>query len=79
MENCFDLDVCLKHGFKVYVYPKTTKVSEIYDSILDSVKKSVYHTINVEEACLKILALDTLDRYAKIFIYYLYFLKKKFF
>ncbi|NXU40356.1 EXT1C protein, partial [Drymodes brunneopygia] len=64
METCFDFSRCERHGFKVFTYPQERgqPVSETYGKILRSIERSRYHTPHPEEACLFILAIDTLDR-----------------
>ncbi|KAK6295208.1 hypothetical protein J4Q44_G00344340 [Coregonus suidteri] len=63
MDTCFDFSRC-QRGFKVYVYPllKGEKVSESYQKILTAVEDSRFHTTDVNEACLFVLGIDTLDR-----------------
>ncbi|XP_072890654.1 exostosin-1-like [Hemitrygon akajei] len=64
METCFDLSLCEKRGFRVYVYPqsKTDKVSESYQKILSSIQESRYYTPDPQQACLFVMGIDTLDR-----------------
>lgn len=47
---------------KVYVYPTEDTPSDIYLNIINSIKNSQYYTRDPEKACLKILAIDTIDR-----------------
>lgn len=61
METCFDYSLC-KNGFKIYVYPLEEKVSHSYNKIIVSIQESRFYTTDPKEACLFILALDTLDR-----------------
>uniref|UniRef100_A0A6Q2XGK7 Exostosin glycosyltransferase 1 n=1 Tax=Esox lucius TaxID=8010 RepID=A0A6Q2XGK7_ESOLU len=63
MDTCFDFRRC-QRGFKVYVYPlpKGEKVSESYQKILTAVEDSRFHTTDVNQACLFVLGIDTLDR-----------------
>ncbi|XP_052763303.1 exostosin-1b-like [Mya arenaria] len=61
METCFDYSKC-RNGFKVYVYPREDKISHSYNKIISSIQESRFHTSDPNEACLFILALDTLDR-----------------
>lgn len=61
MDNCFDYARCLD-SFRVYVYPVAAPVSPSYAKIVRSLKSSVYYTDNPHEACIFVLALDTLDR-----------------
>jgi len=63
METCFDFTLCQQHGFRIYVYPDTDdKMSNNYKNILTTLRGSHYYTENPEEACLFVLAYDTLDR-----------------
>ncbi|XP_062889751.1 exostosin-1-like [Mobula hypostoma] len=64
METCFDLSLCEKRGFRVYIYPqsKTDKVSESYQKILSSIQESRYYTPEPRQACLFVMGIDTLDR-----------------
>lgn len=69
METCFDFARCWKN-FKIYVYPEIdleeneiiALKSPLYQKILDIVIESRYYTSNSSEACLFIIAIDTLDR-----------------
>lgn len=61
METCFDYSLC-KNGFKIYIYPLEEKISHSYNKIVVSVQESRFYTSDPKEACLFILALDTLDR-----------------
>eukprot|EP00061_Rhincodon_typus_P018687 g47963.t1 len=64
METCFDLSLCEKRGFRVYIYPqaKGDKVSESYQKILASIQGSRYYTPDPQQACLFVMSIDTLDR-----------------
>ncbi|XP_043922995.1 exostosin-1 [Protopterus annectens] len=64
LDSCFDLELCRRNGFKVYVYPqqKGEKMSESYQTILSSIEGSRFYTSDPSQACLFILSLDTLDR-----------------
>jgi len=62
MDNCFDYSRCDGESFRVYVYPVTIAVSPPYAKIIRSLRSSVYHTHDPSEACIFVLALDTLDR-----------------
>lgn len=61
MDTCFDYSLC-KNGFKFYIYPVEEKVSHSYNKIIVSLQDSRYSTTDPKEACLFILAIDTLDR-----------------
>ncbi|XP_034017471.1 exostosin-1 [Thalassophryne amazonica] len=63
METCFDFARC-KPNFRVYIYPpqRGDEVSEAYQKILTSIKESRFHTADPSQACLFVLAVDTLDR-----------------
>ena len=61
METCFDYSLC-SNGFKVYVYPMEEKMSHSYSKILKSIQESRFYTTDPKNACLYVLALDTLDR-----------------
>ncbi len=69
METCFDFARC-RNAFKVYVYPETdleendmlSSKSVLYQKILDVISESRYYTNNPNDACLFIIAIDTLDR-----------------
>ncbi|XP_063229981.1 exostosin-1 [Bacillus rossius redtenbacheri] len=69
METCFNFSKCYG-AFKVYVYPHleesedTVMVtpSPLYQQILNVIQESHYYTSNPNEACLFVLAIDTLDR-----------------
>lgn len=61
METCFDFEMCRK-DFKVYVYPIEERISSTYRSILNVIQESRYSTQDPSQACLFVLALDTLDR-----------------
>ena len=64
MDSCFNLTRCQGKPFRVYVYPLDEHVppSESYSKILNTLKDSNYYTSDPAEACLFVLALDTLDR-----------------
>jgi len=65
MENCFNEAICRKHGFNVYIYPRKEEygtLSNNYQKILSSIKRTPYYTENISEACIKILSLDSIDR-----------------
>ncbi|CAK8683774.1 unnamed protein product [Clavelina lepadiformis] len=63
MESCFDVELCHRRGFKIYVYPNSgEKMSPNYKSIIASIRSSHYYTNNPEQACLYVLSYDTLDR-----------------
>ena len=64
MFNCFDVELCRKNGFKVYVYTTEdeTNLSKASLDIISSIQKSPYYTERYEAACLKVLALETVDR-----------------
>ena len=64
MSNCFDFSLC-DGEFKItIVEPQTnlTKPSDIYEKVLSSILESPFYTDKIEDACVKILALDTIDR-----------------
>lgn len=61
MDSCFDYSKC-KNGFKVYIYPREEKISHSYNKIITSIQESRFYTTDPKEACLFVLALDTLDR-----------------
>lgn len=69
METCFDFTRC-RNSFKVYVYPEVdieesealSSRSLLYQKILDVIAESRYYTNDPNEACLFIIAIDTLDR-----------------
>lgn len=69
METCFDFARC-RNSFKVYVYPEIdveenealSSKSVLYQKILDIISESRYYTSDPNEACLYIIAIDTLDR-----------------
>lgn len=69
METCFDFARC-RNSFKVYVYPEIdveenealSSKSVLYQKILDVISESRYYTSDPNEACLFIIAIDTLDR-----------------
>ena len=62
-KGCFNLEKC-DRDFKIYVYPYGGDIiiSPSYQKFLDVLKSSVYSTDVPGEACLYMLALDTLDR-----------------
>ncbi|XP_069776673.1 exostosin-1-like [Narcine bancroftii] len=64
MLSCFDLSLCRRNGFKVYIYPqqKGEKMSESYQNILAAIESSKFYTSDPRQACLFVLSLDTLDR-----------------
>ncbi|XP_077577753.1 exostosin-1a-like [Stigmatopora nigra] len=64
MESCFDISLCERNGFKVFIYPqqKGEKMSESYQNILLSIEGSRFFTPDPGKACLFVLGLDTLDR-----------------
>ncbi|KAF4074102.1 hypothetical protein AMELA_G00250770 [Ameiurus melas] len=64
MDSCFDLSLCRRNGFKVYVYPqqKGEKISESYQNILATIETSRFYTSDPGQACVFVLSLDTLDR-----------------
>ena len=57
MEKCFDLSLCRKHGFSIYVYPKQEdingKISKLFADVIDSIKRSHYITTDPDRACIK--------------------------
>lgn len=69
METCFDFTRC-RSNFKIYIYPEMdAEESEampsrslLYQKMLDVISESRYYTSNPNEACLFIIAIDTLDR-----------------
>ena len=61
METCFDFSRC-RNGFKVYVYPTTSRISSKYEEILKAIRESRYITTDASEACILIPSVDTLDR-----------------
>jgi len=62
MSNCFDFSRCVVGEFRVYVYPPIGLVSVNYGQILRALKASRYYTSDPKQACVFILAIDTLDR-----------------
>lgn len=66
METCFDLSLCRNVGFTIYVYPHKEdingKISKLFSDVLDSIKRSHYYTTNADKACIKVLAIDSMDR-----------------
>ncbi|CAM9429595.1 unnamed protein product [Lampetra fluviatilis] len=70
MESCFDIKLCERNGFWVYVYPqqqqqqggKAEKISESYQKVIASIQESRFYTQDASKACLFVLAIDTLDR-----------------
>ncbi|KAI5712469.1 hypothetical protein M8J75_008522 [Diaphorina citri] len=67
METCFDFTKCIGDNFKVYIYPSNpdeepNTISSLYQKVLDVVKESRYYTDDPSQACIFILAIDTLDR-----------------
>lgn len=70
METCFDFTRC-HSDFKVYVYPTSDELnggevpltpSPAYQKVLDVIIESRYYTSDPSQACLFVLAIDTLDR-----------------
>ncbi|RZF43014.1 hypothetical protein LSTR_LSTR015100, partial [Laodelphax striatellus] len=69
METCFDYRKC-HSDFKVYVYPLNDEMngetpltpSPAYQKVLDVILESRYYTSDPSQACLFVLAIDTLDR-----------------
>lgn len=63
MDNCFDFSRC-KRGFKVHVYPvaEGQKPSDYYIQIINVIKQSPFYTADVDEACVYVSGIDTLDR-----------------
>ncbi|KAG8330649.1 Exostosin-1 [Homalodisca vitripennis] len=70
METCFDYSKC-HNDFKVYVYPTSDDLhggevpltpSPAYQKVLDVILESRYYTSDPSQACLFVLAIDTLDR-----------------
>lgn len=69
METCFDYSKC-HTDFKVYVYPTNDDLhnevvltpSPAYQKVLDVILESRYFTSDPSQACLFVLAIDTLDR-----------------
>lgn len=68
METCFDFSKC-HNDFKVYVYPTSDEHGEVplipspaYQKVLDVILESRYYTSDPNQACLYVLAIDTLDR-----------------
>ena len=57
MEKCFDLSLCRRHGFSIYVYPKQEdingKISKLFADVIDSIRRSHYITQDPEKACIK--------------------------
>lgn len=67
METCFDYSRCNGDNFKVYIYPsdpdgEQTTISSLYQKVLDVIRESQYYTDEPSQACLFVLAIDTLDR-----------------
>ena len=62
MQTCFNLSMCTEQQFRVYIYPETEPVSQIYTNILSALRRSPYFTENPDEACLFVLGLDTVER-----------------
>ncbi|XP_065344358.1 exostosin-1 [Cloeon dipterum] len=64
METCFDVSRCRGGELKVYVYPTDAapEPSPTYRKILNVILESRYYTPDPQQACLFVLALDTLDR-----------------
>ncbi|XP_054268099.1 exostosin-1 [Macrosteles quadrilineatus] len=70
METCFDYSKC-NNDFKVFVYPTSDDIhggevpltpSPAYQKVLDVILESRYYTSDPSQACLFVLAIDTLDR-----------------
>lgn len=70
METCFDFSKC-REDFKVYVYPADEEaiagvasptVTPSYQKVLSVIQDSRYYTPDPTQACLFVLAIDTLDR-----------------
>lgn len=68
METCFDFNRC-NTDFKVYIYPENeveenelSNKSPLYQKILDVIVESRYFTNDPNQACLFVIAIDTLDR-----------------
>ena len=77
MESCFDFSLC-QRDFKVYVYPDVQdRMSSRYRDILSVIRESKYHTLDPSQACVFVLALDTLDRDKLSTDDYVYMLSKK--
>lgn len=64
MTTCFDLDRCEGRPFRVYVYPSDDSVrcSVAYRRVLRVIRESRLATEDPDQACVFVLALDTLDR-----------------
>ncbi|KAF0297992.1 Exostosin-1 [Amphibalanus amphitrite] len=64
MATCFDVSRCAGRPFRVYVYPEDPGAppGRTYRRLLDAVRESRLATTDPAEACLFVLALDTLDR-----------------
>jgi glucuronyl/N-acetylglucosaminyl transferase EXT1 len=64
MDTCFDFARCEGRPFTVYVYPLEDSVppSSSYMKILAALRESRHYTADPGQACLLVLALDTLDR-----------------
>ena len=69
METCFDYTKC-RGEFKVYIYPQSEESetatiltpSPSYQKVLNVIQESRYYTSDPSQACLFVLAIDTLDR-----------------
>jgi Exostosin family len=64
MSNCFNVSMC-RNGFRVHIHPEDTSagpVSSKYSEILRALRASRYYTDDPEQACVFVLAVDTLDR-----------------
>lgn len=67
METCFDMSRCRQGQFKVFVYPDedgsaAATRSPTYQKMLNVIQESRYYTSDPHQACLFVLAIDTLDR-----------------
>lgn len=65
MVSCFDFSRCRgPQGFRVYVYPNQqgTKMSPLFEAVLNVIRSSPYLTSDPDEACLFVPSFDTLDR-----------------
>ncbi|EDV20368.1 uncharacterized protein TRIADDRAFT_1026, partial [Trichoplax adhaerens] len=62
MSNCFNYSRCIGRPFKVYVYDGNNKMSDSYARVVRTIQNSPYYTNQPDQACLFVLAVDTLDR-----------------